>query len=286
MCRPAWALYSVRMVWLVLALAVVAAVIAVRLALRLRAEMRRSAALEEQRAKDAAAAHELAASTERARIAREMHDVVAHTLSVVVAQADGGRFAGRTDPEAAIRSLDTIADVSRSALTEMRALLGVLREGESEAQMGPQPSLTDIPSLVASTREGGLDVSFVTTGTPRPAPIGAGLAAYRIVQEALTNVLKHAGPAPKAFVQLRWEEDSLTVSIADDGRGAAARGDGAGLGIPGMAERASAFGGTLTAGPKAGGGFLVRARLPLAPRDGSLASMPAPHAGLTPGADG
>lgn len=273
------------MIWLVLAVAVAAAGVAVRLAFRLRAEVRRSEELEAQQARDAAAALELAASTERARIAREMHDVVAHTLSVVVAQADGGRFAGRTDPEAAIRSLDTIAEVSRSALTEMRALLGVLREGESEAQMGPQPSLADIPTLVASTREGGLDVSFVTTGTPRPAPIGAGLAAYRIVQEALTNVLKHAGPNPKAFVQLRWEDDSLTVSIADDGRGAAARGDGAGLGIAGMAERASAFGGSLTAGPKAGGGFLVRARLPLAPRDGSLTSTPAAQAGTTPGAD-
>ncbi|WNM24751.1 sensor histidine kinase [Demequina capsici] len=274
------------MTWLVTAFTLIAAAVAVRLALQLRAERRRSAELEAVKERDAAAALELAASVERARIAREMHDVVAHTLSVVVAQADGGRFAGRVDPDAALRSLETIADVSRSALTEMRALLGVLRDADGEAQLGPQPSLTDIPALVAATRDGGLDVSYVTTGTPRPAPIGAGLAAYRIVQEALTNVLKHAGPSPKAFVQLTWEADALAVTVADDGRGAAARGDGAGLGIAGMAERASVFGGTLTAGPKAGGGFLVRARMPLGPREGSLTSTSAPVPGPEPGEDG
>ncbi|WP_084125312.1 sensor histidine kinase [Demequina sp. NBRC 110054] len=273
------------MLWLAWVVAAGTLVLSARLWLRLRTEVRRREELEEAREREAAAAQELAASTERARIAREMHDVVAHTLSVVVAQADGGRFAGRTDPDAALRSLDTIADVSRAALTEMRALLGVLREGDTETQMGPQPSLADVPALVASTREGGLDVSYVTTGTPRPVPIGAGLAVYRIVQEALTNVLKHAGPSPKAFVQLRWEDDGLTVTVSDDGRGAAARGDGNGSGIAGMTERASAFGGSLSAGPKAGGGFLVRARLPLGPREGSLTSSPATTAGPTPGDD-
>ncbi|SEJ62279.1 sensor histidine kinase, partial [Demequina mangrovi] len=254
------------MIWLAVALAGLATAVAVVLAVRLRAERRRFASLAEERSREGAAALALAASNERARIAREMHDVVAHTLSVVVAQADGGRFAGRADPAAAVGSLDTIAEVSRSALSEMRALLGVLRDSDGDAEMGPQPSLEDIPALVAAMRDGGLEVSYVTTGTPRPLPIGAGLAAYRIVQEALTNVLKHAGPHVTAFVQLRWEEDALAVAVSDDGRGAAARGDGAGHGIAGMAERATVFGGTLTAGPRAGGGFLVRGRLPLTPR--------------------
>ncbi|PKQ27079.1 MAG: hypothetical protein CVT64_01125 [Actinobacteria bacterium HGW-Actinobacteria-4] len=226
------------------------------------------AELESQLARDTSAERALAASDERARIAREMHDVVAHTLSVVVAQADGGRFAAKTDPAAAARTLDTIAEVGRSALTEMRALLGVLRASDGEAAMGPQPSLDDIPALVASTREGGLDVSYVTTGTPRPLPIGVALAFYRIAQEALTNVLKHAGPRVEAFVQLTWEADAVSLTVSDDGRGAAARGDGDGLGIEGMRERATIFGGSLTAGPKAGGGYLVRARLPLGPSIG------------------
>lgn len=220
-------------------------------------------ALEQALIRDTAAESALAAAAERARIAREMHDVVAHTLSVVVAQADGGRFAAKTDPEAAQRTLETIAEVSRSALTEMRALLGVLRDGDGEAAMGPQPSLDDIPALVASMREGGLNVSFVTTGTPRPLPIGAGLTLYRVAQEALTNVLKHAGPDPVAYVQLTWEDDGVGLTISDDGRGAAARNDGSGTGITGMHERVTLFGGSLGVGPKAGGGFVVRARLPL-----------------------
>ena len=229
-------------------------------------------ALEAALVRDTAAEAELAAAAERARIAREMHDVVAHTLSVVVAQADGGRFAAATDPDAALRTLETIAEVSRSALTEMRALLGVLRDSDGEAAMGPQPSLDDIPTLVATMRDGGLNVSFVTTGTPRPLPIGAGLTIYRVAQEGLTNVLKHAGPAPTAYVQLAWEAADVSLTVSDDGRGAAARGDGSGTGIVGMRERVTLFGGTLSAGPRAGGGFLVRARLPLgAPAASTLA---------------
>ncbi len=251
------------MTWLGWALAVAASATAAWLALMLASERRRAVASGLSAATEAAAQQALAASDERARIAREMHDVVAHTLSVVVAQADGGRFAARTDPAAAARTLDTIADVGRSALTEMRALLGVLRTSDGEAELGPQPSIGDIPSLVAAAREGGIEVSYVTTGTPRPLPIGAGLAVYRIAQEGLTNVLKHAGPVAAAFLQLTWGDDDVTLTVSDDGRGAAAQGDGTGSGIEGMKERATVFGGTLTAGPKAGGGFVVRARLPL-----------------------
>ena len=260
------------MIWLGWGLAVAASAVAVWALVRLRTERRRTHAAELSAAKDADAAKALAASDERARIAREMHDVVAHTLSVVVAQADGGRFAAPTDPAAAARTLDTIADVGRSALTEMRALLGLLRESDGAAELGPQPSIGDIPALVAATREGGLSVSYVTTGTPRPMPIGAGLALYRIAQEGLTNVLKHAGPVAAAFLQLTWGDDEVTLTVSDDGRGAAAQQDDHGGGIEGMRQRATVFGGTLTAGPKAGGGFVLRARLPLPHRDDAATS--------------
>jgi signal transduction histidine kinase len=160
--------------------------------------------------------------------------------------------------------------VGRAALHEMRGLLGVLRDTDPATDLGPQPSLDDVPALVASVRDGGLEVSYVTTGTPRPLPIGAGLAVYRVVQEALTNVLKHAGPKVTAYVQLRWLPDAVEVTVSDDGRGAAAgRGKG-GTGIEGMRERATIFGGTLSAGPKRGGGYVVRARLPLTPRNGKV----------------
>lgn len=258
--------YSVPMELVAWSLVGFAAALVVIFAVLWRRAEARWVELDRRAAHQTTAAGALAASDERARIAREMHDVVAHTLTVVVAQADGGRFAAKTDPEAAAHTLDTIADVGRSALTEMRALLGVLRDSDGEAAMGPQPSLADIPALVAATREGGLDVSYVTTGTPRPLPIGAGLALYRVAQEALTNVLKHAGPAATAFVQLTWEADAVMLTVSDDGRGAAAHTDGGGQGLAGMTERATIFGGTLRAGPKAGGGYLVRARLPLGTR--------------------
>ena len=239
---------------------------AAALAFGARRDRRRLAAHRKSALESADAERALAAAGERARIAREMHDVVAHTLSVVVAQSDGGRFAAGKDPEAAARALETIGDVSRAALADMRGLLGVLREADASAAMGPQPTLADIPTLIASVRDGGLDVSHVTTGTPRPLPIGAGLAVYRIVQEALTNVLKHAGPKATAYVHLEWQSAAITVKVSDDGRGAAAARDGAGTGVEGMRERVMIFGGTLTAGPQAGGGYLVQASIPLPAR--------------------
>lgn len=258
-------------VWLVLALAVAFGVAAAWLAVRLRTVWLRERELTERLASDRAAERELAAAQERARIAREMHDVVAHTLSVVVAQADGGRFAGQTDPDASARALGTIADVSRAALAEMRALLGVLRDADGDIGLGPQPSIDDIPALVSQARDAGLEVSLVTTGTPHTLPIGAGLAVHRIVQEGLTNVRQHAGPKARAFVLLAWEADALVATVSDDGRGAAAADDGNGQGLLGMHERAAMFGGTLTAGPKAGGGYVVRARIPL-PTSGKVAA--------------
>jgi signal transduction histidine kinase len=207
----------------------------------------------------------LAATAERARIAREMHDVVAHSLSVVIAQADGGRYAGRSDPEAATGALEAIAATGRQALTDMRALLGVLRDGSAE-QYAPQPDVDAVPALVADVRDSGLDVDLLVEGEPRPMAAGPQLAAYRIVQESLTNVLKHAGPNSRAWVRLHWRPDALELAVLDDGRGAAAGvvdDDGSGQGLRGMHERAQLHRGRLEAGPRAGGGWRVHAVLPL-----------------------
>ena len=207
----------------------------------------------------------LAATAERARIAREMHDVVAHSLSVVIAQADGGRYAGRADPAAATGALEAIAATGRQALTDMRALLGVLREGPGE-EYAPQPDVAAVPALVEDVRASGLDVDLLVEGSARPLPAGPQLAAYRIVQESLTNVLKHAGSAGRAWVRLSWRDDGLEVAVLDDGRGASAAliegSPAGGQGLRGMVERAQLHGGRLTAGPRSGGGFAVQALLP------------------------
>ncbi|NEK59853.1 sensor histidine kinase [Geodermatophilus sabuli] len=214
-----------------------------------------------------AAEMRLAATAERARIAREMHDVVAHSLSVVIAQADGGRYAGRTDPDAATGALEAIAATGRQALTDMRGLLGVLREDGRE-EYAPQPDVSAVAGLVEEVRASGLDVDLLVEGVPQPLPAGPQLAAYRIVQESLTNVLKHAGPAGRAWVRLHWRPDGLEVAVLDDGRGASAAmvsSDGQGQGVLGMRERARLHGGRLDAGPRAGGGFGVHALLPYRP---------------------
>lgn len=214
----------------------------------------------------------LAAQAERARIAREMHDIVAHSLSVMIAQADGGRYAAAADPSAATHALETIAETGRAALADMRRLLGVLRsdrEEDSDAALAPQPAQGDLEGLVEQVRASGMRVSLVRMGTPRPLPPGVGLTAHRICQEALTNVMKHAGPDPTVTVLVQWGDTSLTLEISDDGRGASAEDDGAGHGLLGMRERATMLGGTLTAGPRPGGGFRVRAQIPLPPPGGS-----------------
>ena len=216
----------------------------------------------------------LAVAAERARIAREMHDIVAHSLSVIVAQADGGRYAAAQDPRAAQQSLETIAATGRSALGDMRRLLGVLREDSTDTQArgpapghagsptGPLPGVADLAGLVERVRAGGMRVRLVQRGTPRGLPAGMGLALYRITQEALTNVLKHAGPDPEVTVTLQWLADDVVLEIADDGRGAATSSDGLGQGLVGMRERAGMFDGLMWAGPGPGGGFLVRVSLP------------------------
>lgn len=277
----------------------------------------------------------IATAAERARIAREMHDIVAHSLSIVVAQADGGRYAAANDPAAAVRSLGVISETGRAALADMRRLLGVLRDDDDgpdptaprqegvaattgpearptarwlarrggggttddgaaragdasaatvlpgrvtssgTAPLAPQPDDADLATLVAQARDAGTRVSLVRVGVARRLPPGAGLTLHRVTQEALSNVRKHAGPDPRVTVVLRWEAESVTVEVADDGRGAAA-GDGeAGYGLLGMRERAAMFGGSVTAGPRPGGGWRVRFTMPVPAAAPPTATVPA-----------
>jgi signal transduction histidine kinase len=203
----------------------------------------------------------LAAAEERARIARELHDVVAHAISVIVLQARGGRRSLATDPEEAREALDTIEETGSQALAEMRRLLGMLRRDDEEIALAPQPSLGYLEVLAAQVRDAGLPVDLSVEGEPVELPPGVDLSAYRIVQEALTNALKHAGPAT-ARVIVRYGEDDLELEIADTGLGAGASA-GEGHGLVGMRERVSLYGGNVEAGPRESGGFAVRARLPL-----------------------
>jgi signal transduction histidine kinase len=231
----------------------------------------RAARLETER--DAQA--QIAVATERARIARELHDVVAHNVSVMVVQADGASYTLDTDPGRAREALTAIASTGRQALAEMRRLLGVLRRDDDGTDPGraPLPGIGQLGELLEQTRAAGLPVALTVEGVPRPLPDGAALAAYRIVQESLTNTRKHGGPMATAQVMLRYLEDALVLRITDDGPGPAVGSDGAGHGLAGMRERVAIYGGWVQAGPKTGAGFQVTARLPFAPP----ASGPAPE---------
>ncbi len=202
-----------------------------------------------------------AVAEERTRIARELHDVVSHAISVIVLQARGARHALVTDPDDAREAIDAIESTAQHALTEMRRLLGVLRQSDEELSLAPQPRVSELPALAAHVREAGLPVELAVEGAPVDLPPGVDLSAYRIVQEALTNALKHAGPA-SARVTVRYEPEALLVEVTDDGAGAR-NGDGAGHGLVGMRERVAVFGGDLDAGGRPDGGYVVRARLPL-----------------------
>ena len=209
-----------------------------------------------------------AMAEERRRIAREMHDVVAHSVSVMVVQAGGARRIINRDPDRAAQAAAQIEYAGRAALVEMRRLLGLLHAGEGETgALAPQPSLAELDTLVERSRAAGLPVEVRVLGDRRPLPAGIDLAAYRIVQEALTNTLKHAGAAPTE-VHLRWGEDELELEILDrGGDGTGRNGTGGGHGLVGMAERVRLYGGELEAGPRPAGGFRVRARLPLEERE-------------------
>ncbi|MFE9253854.1 sensor histidine kinase [Streptomyces sp. NPDC006879] len=227
----------------------------------------RNARLEREREDQA----KIAVQAERARIARELHDVVAHNVSVMVVQADGAAYVLTQDPSLAKQALETISGTGRQALAEMRRLLGVLRTGEPQEAEDyvPQPDVEQIEVLVEQVRTSGLTVDFKVEGTPRPLPSGVELTAYRIVQEALTNTRKHGGPDVGASVRLVYFDDGLGLLVEDDGRGAAQEmyqdggADGRGHGLIGMRERVGMMGGTLDAGPRPGGGFRISALLPL-----------------------
>ena len=212
-----------------------------------------------------------AVAEERGRIARELHDVVAHSVSVMVVQAGAARRSVAGNPDQATTALTQIEATGRQALAEMRRLLGLLRDGQDgTAALTPQPSLAHLDSLLAAAREAGLPVELAVEGEPRQLPAGIDLSAYRIVQEALTNSLKHAGPA-QATVRVRYGRKALEVQVWDDGRGAPreaadpnGRAEGDGHGLIGMRERVALFGGSLEVGTRRPGrGFLVAARLPL-----------------------
>ncbi|MGW0364937.1 sensor histidine kinase [Streptomyces sp. NPDC002990] len=221
--------------------------------------------------KEREAQAKVAVAAERARIARELHDVVAHNVSVMVVQADGAAYVMDVAPEQAKEALQTISGTGRQALAEMRRLLGVLRTGEPQESEDyvPQPDVEQIEVLVEQVRAAGLPVDFEVEGAPRRLPSGVELTAYRIVQEALTNTRKHGGPDARASVRLVYFDDGLGLLIEDDGRGAAHElyedggADGAGHGLIGMRERIGMVGGTLDAGPRPGGGFRISALLPL-----------------------
>ncbi|MFD6347811.1 sensor histidine kinase [Streptomyces roseolus] len=211
----------------------------------------------------------LAAAAERARIAREMHDIIGHNLSVITGLADGGRYAAAKSPERAAQALDAIGTTSRQALDELRRLLGVLSAPDDDAPSSartPQPTLEDLASLLEGVRKAGLPV---TSELPAPLPPllpGAQLTVYRVVQEALTNTLKHAGPRATAAVRLRTAPDGLLVTVTDTGTPSTIPGQGQGL--TGMRERAALYDGTLDSGPLPGGaGWQVRLRIPTTPED-------------------
>jgi signal transduction histidine kinase len=205
----------------------------------------------------------LATAAERARLAREMHDVVAHNLSVMIALADGARLTAAQDPRKAERAMGAVSSTGREALAEMRRLLGVLRDGQDDTPLGPQPGIDALDGLLEQVRGAGLATRLTRTGTPAPVSPGAQLAVYRLVQEALTNTLKHAPGATAAEVRLHYDDDALSLEVIDDGAPAAEPTDG-GHGLAGMRERAAAYGGAVEAGPDRRGGWRVRARIPLA----------------------
>ena len=214
------------------------------------------AALRHERDQQAA----VGAALERARIARELHDVIAHSLSVIVVQADGAAAGSAERPADAVAALRTIGDTGRDALGQMRRLLGVLRE-ESGGATAPQPGAAQLEPLVASVARAGVPASLSVEGRPRALLSTVDVTVYRVAQEALTNVLKHAGPVSRVDVVLRYQDAAVELLVRDDGRGADA-GDGRGQGLRGMRERVDVHDGRLAAGPRAGGGFEVRATLP------------------------
>jgi signal transduction histidine kinase len=202
------------------------------------------------------------AALERARIARELHDVVAHSLSVIVVQADGAAAGAEQRPAAAAAALRTIGETGREALAQMRRLLGVLR-AEGGTELAPQPGAAQLDALVAQVAKAGVPAALTVEGKPVPIAAEVGVTVYRLAQEALTNVLKHGGRVDHVDVVLGYREGAVELLVRDDGAGGAP-GDGGGHGLVGMRERVDLHHGTLAAGPRDGGGFEVHAVIPVA----------------------
>jgi signal transduction histidine kinase len=220
---------------------------------------------------------EQAAARERARIAREMHDILAHAVSLMVVQAEAGPVAVRTDPDRASAAFDAIATAGRDAMRQLRQILSVLKDTDGAAERAPQPTVANLPELVERVERSGLRTELRISGEPRPMRPDVEVAAYRVVQEALTNTIKHAA-AGCAVVRLEWRDDTLTIVVSDDGHGAVGHSDGHGQGLVGIRARVAACGGTAVAGPATdGGGFVVTAHLP-AGLDGPVPASAAPQA--------
>jgi len=199
---------------------------------------------------------------ERSRIARELHDVVAHRVSLMTVQAGAATTVAERDPKAALQAMKAVESEGRQALSELRHLMGVLRPESEIGRLDPQPGIVDIPRLIEGLKDAGLDIELSIPATGAGLPARVDLFAYRIVQEALTNVLKHAGPGARASVGLRINKHRLAIKVLDNGQSATIL-PGSGHGIVGMRERAQLLSGSLDAGPRPGGGFQVSAELPL-----------------------
>jgi len=240
----------------------------------------------EQREREHAADARFGALAERQRIARELHDVVAHGLSVIIVQADGALYAEAQHPEAPRQALETIASTGRESLTEMRRLLGVLRDDPDAPGMAPQPDLAAVPALIDGFRDAGLTIDHEVEGVVRPVPPAVGLTAFRVLQESLTNVLHHAG-ATRVVVRVAFRPEALAILVANEPgqrRNPQARTDRQGLGLVGMRERVGLLGGRMVAGPTPDEGFRVEVEIPARPdlRDPRTATAwsPATAAGL------
>jgi signal transduction histidine kinase len=226
---------------------------------RLRIRGERAALLEREQAAEA----RRAVAEERTRIARELHDVVAHRVSLMTVQAGAAKTVAADDPERASQAMHAVETAGRQALDELRHLLGVLRPEADDEALGPQPGLAEVPRLIDQFRAAGLEVALTMDGAQTDLPARVDLSAYRIVQEALTNALKHAGPGARTEVRLHTDSRGVDIEVLDNGRGGTIL-TGSGHGIVGMRERALLLGGRLDASPRPDGGFQVVAHLPVA----------------------